>query len=91
MLIKVGEIWSEIYAELKKENIKPVTPDHEALQVIMEAFENVGKMVISRQTEMLESQQYQELQEEEESYAKVSKEAACEGEPFFKRNKLPFL
>ncbi|XP_053265440.1 cilia- and flagella-associated protein 69 isoform X1 [Podarcis raffonei] len=68
---KVGEIWSEIYAELKKENIKPVTPDHEALQVIMEAFENVGKMVISLQTEMLESQQYQELREEEKSYAKI--------------------
>uniref|UniRef100_A0A8D2J688 Cilia and flagella associated protein 69 n=1 Tax=Varanus komodoensis TaxID=61221 RepID=A0A8D2J688_VARKO len=68
---KVGEIWGEMCAELKKEQFRPVTPDQEALQVITEAFENVGKMVVSLQTEMLESQQYQEIQEEEKSYAKI--------------------
>ncbi|XP_060638273.2 cilia- and flagella-associated protein 69 isoform X1 [Anolis sagrei] len=68
---KVGEVWSEICAELKKENFKPVTPDPEVLQVVIEAFENVGKMVLSLQTEMLESQKYQEIQEEEKCYAKI--------------------
>nr|XP_060638275.1 cilia- and flagella-associated protein 69 isoform X3 [Anolis sagrei ordinatus] len=68
---KVGEVWSEICAELKKENFKPVTPDPEVLQVVTEAFENVGKMVLSLQTEMLESQKYQEIQEEEKCYAKI--------------------
>ncbi|XP_008110703.1 cilia- and flagella-associated protein 69 isoform X2 [Anolis carolinensis] len=67
---KVGEVWSEICAELKKENFRPVPPYPEVLQ-ITEAFENVGKMVLSLQTEMLESQKYQELQEEEKCYAKI--------------------
>ncbi|XP_061442850.1 cilia- and flagella-associated protein 69 [Rhineura floridana] len=68
---KVGEIWSEVCTELKKEKFRPVTPDQEALQVITGAFENVGKTVVSLQAEMLESQQYQELQVEEKSYAKI--------------------
>lgn len=72
LYLKVGEIWGEVCAELKEEAFRPVTPDQEALQVITEAFENIGKMVVSLQTEMLESQQYQELQEEEKTYAKVT-------------------
>ncbi|XP_063003583.1 cilia- and flagella-associated protein 69 [Elgaria multicarinata webbii] len=68
---KVGEIWGEVCAELKQEKIRPVTPDQEALQVITEAFENIGKMVVSLQTEMLETEQYRELKEEEKCYAKI--------------------
>ncbi|XP_053114982.1 cilia- and flagella-associated protein 69 isoform X5 [Hemicordylus capensis] len=69
---KVGEIWGEVCAELKKEKFyRPVTADQEALQDITEAFENVGMMVLSLQNEMLESKQYQELWEEEKSYAKI--------------------
>ncbi|XP_026537161.1 cilia- and flagella-associated protein 69 [Notechis scutatus] len=68
---KVGEIWDEVCAELKKEKFRPVTPDQEALQLITEALENVGKIVVSLQTEMLESQQFQELQEEEKCYGKI--------------------
>ncbi|XP_053108528.1 cilia- and flagella-associated protein 69-like isoform X2 [Hemicordylus capensis] len=68
---KVGEIWSEVCAELKREQFRPVTADQEALQVITEAFQNVGKMVVSLQNEMLESKQYQELREEEKGYAKI--------------------
>ncbi|XP_042331530.1 cilia- and flagella-associated protein 69 isoform X2 [Sceloporus undulatus] len=69
---KVGEVWSEMCAELEKENFRLVTPDQEVLQVITDAFENVGRMVVSLQTEMLESQKYQELQEEEKCYAKIN-------------------
>uniref|UniRef100_A0A8C0IUE4 Cilia and flagella associated protein 69 n=1 Tax=Chelonoidis abingdonii TaxID=106734 RepID=A0A8C0IUE4_CHEAB len=68
---KVGEVWSEICAELKEETFRPVTPDEEALKVISEASENVGKMVATLQTQMLESQQRQELQEEEKVYSKI--------------------
>ncbi|XP_054846925.1 cilia- and flagella-associated protein 69 [Eublepharis macularius] len=68
---KVGEIWSEVCAELKEEKFRPVTADQEAMQVITETFENVGKMVVSLQTEMLESQHYQERQEEQKNYAKI--------------------
>ncbi|KAL7976545.1 hypothetical protein Chor_008494 [Crotalus horridus] len=68
---KVGEIWDEVCAELKKEKFRPVTPDQEALQLITEALENIGKIVVSLQTEMLESQQFQELQEEEKCYGRI--------------------
>ncbi|ETE58110.1 hypothetical protein L345_16170, partial [Ophiophagus hannah] len=68
---KVGEIWDEVCAELKKEKFRPVTPDQEALQLITEALENVGKIVVSLQTEMLESQQFQELQDEEKCYGRI--------------------
>ncbi|KAH0627473.1 hypothetical protein JD844_003213 [Phrynosoma platyrhinos] len=69
---KVGEVWGEMCAELEKENFRLVPPDQEVLQVITDAFENVGRMVVSLQTEMLESQKYQELQEEEKCYAKIN-------------------
>ncbi|XP_048367694.1 cilia- and flagella-associated protein 69 isoform X2 [Sphaerodactylus townsendi] len=68
---KVGEIWAEICAELKEEKFKPVTPDQEAIRVITETFSKVGKMVVSLQTEMLESHQYQERLEEQKSYSKI--------------------
>uniref|UniRef100_K7G727 Cilia and flagella associated protein 69 n=1 Tax=Pelodiscus sinensis TaxID=13735 RepID=K7G727_PELSI len=68
---KVGEVWSEICAEIKEEKFRPVTPDEEALKVISEASENVGKMVSNLQSEMLGSQQHQELQEEEKVYSKI--------------------
>ncbi|XP_066484602.1 cilia- and flagella-associated protein 69 [Tiliqua scincoides] len=68
---KVGEIWAEVCAELKKEKFRPVTPDQEALKVITETFENVGKMVVTLQNEMLESLQNQELREEEKSYTRI--------------------
>ncbi|XP_014377714.2 LOW QUALITY PROTEIN: cilia- and flagella-associated protein 69 [Alligator sinensis] len=68
---KVGEVWNEVLAELKEEEFRPVTPDQEALKVISEVTESVGKMVAALQTEMLESHQHQELQEEEKIYTKI--------------------
>lgn len=75
MYIKVGEIWAEVSAELKKEKFRPVTPDQEALKLINEAFENVGKMVVALQNEMLDCQKNLELREEEKSYTRVSRKA----------------
>ncbi|KAJ6666691.1 hypothetical protein lerEdw1_020415 [Lerista edwardsae] len=70
-LLLVGEIWAEVCAELRKERFKPVTPDQEALKVITETFENVGKIVVTLQNEMLESQQNLELREEEKTYTRI--------------------
>ncbi|KAM6134739.1 LOW QUALITY PROTEIN: cilia- and flagella-associated protein 69 [Pterocles gutturalis] len=67
---KVGEVWSEICAELKEE-FKPIASDDEALKVISEISENTGRMVAALQTEVLESQHHQEIQEEEKTCAKI--------------------
>lgn len=72
MYLKVGEIWAEVCAELRKERFKPVASDQDALKVITETFENVGKIVVALQNEMLESQQNLELREEEKGYTRVS-------------------
>ncbi|XP_053324126.1 cilia- and flagella-associated protein 69 [Spea bombifrons] len=68
---KVGEVWSEIRAELKAENIKPVTCDQEVLDVIAKASENISKIVASHQTEMIENHQQMELQEEQQKYTEI--------------------
>lgn len=67
---QVGEVWSELCAELKEE-FRPVAPDKEALKVISEVSEDTGRMVAALQTEVLESQHHQEIQEEEKTYTKV--------------------
>ncbi|KFV95879.1 Uncharacterized protein C7orf63, partial [Eurypyga helias] len=67
---KVGEVWSELCAELKEE-FKPVLSDEEALRVISEVSENTGRMVAALQTEMLESQHHQEIQEEKKTYTEI--------------------
>lgn len=68
--IQVGEVWTELCAELKEE-FRPVTSDEEALKVISEISEDTGRMVAALQTEVLESQHHQEIQEEEKTYTKV--------------------
>ncbi|NXG87523.1 CFA69 protein, partial [Stercorarius parasiticus] len=67
---KVGEVWSELCAELKEE-FRPVGSDEEALKVISEVSEDTGRMVAALQTEVLESQHHQEIQEEEKAYTKI--------------------
>ncbi|EPQ13894.1 Hypothetical protein D623_10033820 [Myotis brandtii] len=70
---KIGEIWNEIYEEMKLENLKPVTTDRRVLQAILTASENVGKMVASLQYEMVEIQARQDVQDEQKVYAKKAK------------------
>ncbi|NXW06706.1 CFA69 protein, partial [Fregetta grallaria] len=67
---KVGEVWSELCAELKEE-FRPVASDEEALKVISELSEDTGRMIAALQTEVLESQNRQEIQEEEKTYTKI--------------------
>lgn len=68
--IQVGEVWSEVCTELKEE-FRPVASDEEALKVISEVSENIGRSVAALQTEVLESQHRQEIREEEKTYTKV--------------------
>ncbi|NXG04835.1 CFA69 protein, partial [Sakesphorus luctuosus] len=67
---KVGEVWSEICAELEEE-FRPVTPDEEALKAISKVSEDTGREVNVLQTELLETQLHQEIQEEKKTYKKI--------------------
>ncbi|NXN11766.1 CFA69 protein, partial [Indicator maculatus] len=67
---KVAEVWSELCEELKEE-FKLVRSDEEALKVISEGSEDLGRMVAALQTEVLENQHHQEIQEEERTYARI--------------------
>ncbi|NXL93444.1 CFA69 protein, partial [Alectura lathami] len=67
---KIGEVWSEVCAEVKQE-FSPVDSDEEALKIISEVSENIGRMVVAHQTEVLENQHRQEIQEEERTYTKI--------------------
>ncbi|XP_055468749.1 cilia- and flagella-associated protein 69 [Psammomys obesus] len=68
---KVGEIWNEIFEEIKLEKLKLVDSDEDSLNFIIAASENVGKMVASLQSEMIESQARQDVQNEQRAYAKI--------------------
>nr|KAF6418072.1 cilia and flagella associated protein 69 [Rousettus aegyptiacus] len=68
---KIGEIWNEIYEEIKLEKLRPVTTDKSILEAITTASENIGKMVASLQSEMIESQARQDIQNEQRVYAKI--------------------
>ncbi|MEE6466773.1 hypothetical protein FKM82_007045 [Ascaphus truei] len=68
---KVGEVWSEIRAEIKAEGFKPVTSDQEALDVIAKSTENISTIVASHQTEMIDNYHQMELQEEQQKYAEI--------------------
>jgi len=61
----------EVMAELEVENVRPVTPDREALETISVAVNIRAKQVIQVQHELLEAQRQQELMEEQEFYAQV--------------------
>ncbi|XP_027395113.1 cilia- and flagella-associated protein 69 isoform X3 [Bos indicus x Bos taurus] len=68
---KIGEIWNEIYEEIKLEKLRPVTTDKKILESITAASENIGKMVVSLQSEMIESQARQDVQNEQKVYTKI--------------------
>ncbi|KAF2983525.1 hypothetical protein EK904_005718, partial [Melospiza melodia maxima] len=67
---KVGEVWSEISAEIKEE-FRPVTSDERALKLISEVSENTGRMVLGLQNEALERQHNQEIKEEKKIYKEI--------------------
>ncbi|XP_004381565.1 cilia- and flagella-associated protein 69 isoform X2 [Trichechus manatus latirostris] len=68
---KIGEIWNEICEEIKLEKLRPVSTDTKNLEAITTASENIGKMVVSLQNEMIESQARQDIQNEQKVYTKI--------------------
>jgi hypothetical protein len=70
--LQIGEIWNEVSEEIKLEKLRLVTTDEKSLNSIIAATENIGKMVASLQSEMIENQALQDVQNEQRVYAKVS-------------------
>lgn len=68
----MGEVWTEIIQELNAENVRPVTPDMEAIEAISRGIEERAKIVAGTQYELLEAQQNQDALDEQEFYAEVS-------------------
>ncbi|XP_001377964.2 cilia- and flagella-associated protein 69 isoform X1 [Monodelphis domestica] len=68
---KIGEIWNEINEEIRVEQFRPVSADKETLEAITEASENIGKMVVALQNEMVESQRNQDMNSEQKDYMKI--------------------
>ncbi|XP_032762911.1 cilia- and flagella-associated protein 69 isoform X2 [Rattus rattus] len=68
---KIGEIWNEVSEEIKLEKLRLVTVDEKSLHSIIAATENIGKMVASLQSEMIENQALQDVQNEQRVYAKI--------------------
>ncbi|NXH29702.1 CFA69 protein, partial [Myiagra hebetior] len=67
---KVGEVWSEICAEIKEE-FRPITSDEKTLRDISKASEDIGKKVVALQYKLLESQHQHKIQEEEKTYKEI--------------------
>ncbi|XP_031968555.1 uncharacterized protein LOC116445715 isoform X3 [Corvus moneduloides] len=67
---KVGEVWSEICAEIKEE-FRPVTSDERTLKAISKVSEGIGRTVVALQIEVLKIQQEQKIQEEEKTYKEI--------------------
>ena len=67
----MGEVWTEVANELNDENVRPVTPDREALKAITETALDRANHVLSVQKELLDAQNQQDLLEEQEFYAEV--------------------
>lgn len=68
----MGEVWTEIMSELDQEQVRPTTPDLEAVEAISRAIENRAEIVSGIQQELLEAQQNQDILNEQEFYAEVS-------------------
>ncbi|KAJ3343461.1 hypothetical protein HDU93_008120 [Gonapodya sp. JEL0774] len=54
---KIGEVWREIAVELEEEEVRPVTPDRECLEVALEVTEVKRAAVKERQAEVLRKQE----------------------------------
>lgn len=67
----MGEVWSETIGELQLENVRPVTPDQEAMEAISRAIEERAVIVAATQQELIEAQKNQDVIDEQEFYAQV--------------------
>ena len=68
----MGEVWTEVLTELDQEQVRPTTPDLEAVEAISRAIENRAEIVAGTQLELLEANNNQEILDEQEFYAEVT-------------------
>ncbi|XP_065920995.1 cilia- and flagella-associated protein 69-like [Dysidea avara] len=68
---KEGEAWYEVAGELAQEGTRPITPDQECLQEILQITERKAEEVLKKQHELIEQQQETDLVEEQEYYAQI--------------------
>ena len=68
----MGEVWTEVLTELDQEQVRPTTPDLEAVEAISRAIENRAEIVAGTQLELLEANSNQEILDEQEFYAEVT-------------------
>nr|XP_039253375.1 cilia- and flagella-associated protein 69-like [Styela clava] len=68
---KVGEVWKEISDELRVENVRPITPDLEAMETIGRASVERSKGVALLQAELLDAENQQNSQDEKQLYAEI--------------------
>jgi len=69
--LKVGEVWSEVMTELNGENVRPTTPDCEALEAISSAIQIRTGQIISAQRQLEEAEHQQDLEDEQNYYAQI--------------------
>ncbi|NWY41672.1 CFA69 protein, partial [Sylvia atricapilla] len=67
---KIGEVWSEICAEVKEE-FRPVSSDERTLKIISKVSENTGRTVVALQNEVLQRQLRHKIQEEKKTYKEI--------------------
>ena len=58
-------------SELEVQGVRPITPDHEALEAISRTIEDRSRHVQQVQTELLQAQRQHDLIDEQEYYAEV--------------------
>ncbi|KAK2187769.1 hypothetical protein NP493_155g04048 [Ridgeia piscesae] len=68
---KLGEVWTEVVSELEVQGVRPITPDHEALEAISRTIEDRSRHVQQVQTELLQAQRQHDLIDEQEYYAEI--------------------
>ncbi|XP_076850225.1 cilia- and flagella-associated protein 69 [Brachyhypopomus gauderio] len=69
---KIGEVWSEVSAELELEGVRPITPDAEALGTIAKTSEDTARHVLAQQQSILDQKEQEDLQEEKLAYREMS-------------------
>ena len=70
--MQVGEVWTEVIAELNEEQIRPISPDREALEAISTAIHIRTEQIVEVQKELVEAMNQQDLIDEQEYFAEVS-------------------
>ncbi|KAH9499307.1 Cilia- and flagella-associated protein 69 [Bulinus truncatus] len=68
---KMGEVWSETISELISENVRPVTPDQEAIEAISRAIEERALIVATTQKELIDAQKNQNILDEQDFYTQI--------------------